>query len=70
MAWTQADIDKLKVGIASGARRIEYGSGETRRVLENRPLSELWQILAEMEAEIRGSNQPTNRRVAGYNSGL
>lgn len=70
MPWTQADIDKLKKGIASGAKVIEFGSGETRRRLENRTLSELWQILAEMEAEVNPPSRPTNRRVAGYNSGL
>lgn len=70
MAWTQADIDKLKRGIASGAKVIEFGSGETKRRLENRTLAELWQILREMEAEVNPSGRPINRRVAGYNSGL
>lgn len=70
MAFSQVDIDKLKKGIATGAKVIEFGSGETRRRLENRPLSELWQILAEMEAEVNGSAAPSNRRVAGYCSGL
>jgi hypothetical protein len=70
MSWTQADIDKLKKGIASGAKVIEFGSGETRRRLENRTLAELWQILREMEAEVNPPSRPSNRRVAGYNPGL
>lgn len=66
MAWTQTDIDKLKRGIATGAKVIEFGSGETRRRLENRPLSELWQILAEMEAEVAGANAPPRVAITEY----
>lgn len=66
MAWTQADIDKLKRGIASGAKVIEFGSGETRRKLENRSLAELWEILAEMEAEVAGASAPQRWAVTQF----
>lgn len=70
MPWTQADIDHLKKVIAGGAKVSEFQSGETRRKLENRPLSELREILADMEAEVNPGRRAANRRVAGYNSGL
>ena len=66
MAWTQSDIDALKKAIATGARRVEYGSGETRRVLENRSLSELKDILAGMEAEVAGVNAPQRVAITQY----
>ena len=50
MPWTQADIDVLKRAIATGARRAEHGSGETRRVVEYRSLAEMRQIGVDIKA--------------------
>jgi hypothetical protein len=66
MAWTQADIDALKRAIATGARRVEYGSGETRRVLENRSLAELKDILAGMEEEVAGALAPQRTAITQF----
>lgn len=71
MAWTQSDIDTLKQAIGTGTKRVEFGSGETRRVQEFRSLAEMQTILAQMEAEVTGKNSLASRRtVAGYCSGL
>lgn len=66
MAWTQTDIDRLKKAIGTGAKRVEFGSGETRRVQEFRSLAEMWSILAEMEAEVAGANAPSRVAITEY----
>lgn len=66
MAWTQADIAVLKRAIATGARRAEYGSGETRRVVEYRSLAEMKAILADMEAEIAGPAAPQRFAITQF----
>lgn len=58
MAWTQADIDALKKALKTGARRVEFGSGETKRVVEYRSLAEIKQILADLEDEVAGPAAP------------
>nr|WP_047574303.1 hypothetical protein [Methylobacterium sp. ZNC0032] len=71
MAWTQTDIDRLKRAIATGARRVEFGSGETRRVQEFHSIDAMLKALAAMEDEVSGATGLVSRRtVAGYNSGL
>jgi hypothetical protein len=71
MAWTQSDIDTLKQAIATGTKRVVFGSGETRREQEFRSLAEMQNILAQMEAEVTGTNSLASRRtVAGYCSGF
>lgn len=66
MAWTQTDIDRLKAAIATGARRVEYGSGETRRVVEYRSLSEMEKILAEMQDDIAGALAPARTAITQF----
>lgn len=58
MAWTQSDIDTLKLAIATGTKRVEFGSGETRRVQEFRSLAEMKEILADMTGEVLGPLAP------------
>lgn len=71
MAWTQTDIDRLKRAIATGARRVVFGSGETRREQEFHSIDEMLKALAKMEDEVAGAVSLSSRRtVAGYNSGL
>jgi len=62
MAWTQSDIDALKEAIGTGAKRVVFGSGETRREQEFRSLEEMEKILANMQAEVLGPQAP--QRVA------
>lgn len=66
MAWTQADIAALKRAIKTGARRVEFGSGETRRVVEYRSLAEMRQILADMEDEFAGPLAPARSAITQF----
>jgi hypothetical protein len=54
MAWTQADIDRLKSAIATGAKISEFRSGDTSRKVELRSLDEMERLLASMQAEVAG----------------
>lgn len=66
MAWTQDDIDALKRAIATGVRRAEFGSGESRRVQEFRSLAEMKDILADMETEVAGPLAPQRFAVTQF----
>lgn len=66
MAWTQTDIDRLKKAMATGAKKVEFGSGETRRVQEFRSLDEMKRILADMEDELAGANAPQRFAVTQF----
>lgn len=66
MAWTQTDIDRLKRAIATGARRVEFGSGETRRVQEFHALKDMLDLLTRMEAEAAGANAPQRFAVTEF----
>lgn len=52
MAYTQDDIDALKAAIASGARRVKFGSGPDSREVEYRSLADMRATLADMLAEM------------------
>ena len=52
MAYTQDDINALKAAIASGARKVKFGSGPDSREVEYRTLADMRATLAEMTAEI------------------
>lgn len=54
MAWTQTDIDTLKLAMATGVRRAVFGSGETRREQEFQSLADMQRLLALMEDEVAG----------------
>lgn len=56
--YTQAEIDALRRAIATGATRVEFVSGDTRRVVEYRSLTDMRLILAEMEAQVSGRSVP------------
>lgn len=66
MIWTQADIAALKRAIKTGARRVEFGSGETRRVVEYRSLAEMRQILADMEDDVAGPQAPARTAITQF----
>lgn len=66
MAWTQSDIDTLKQAIATGTKRVEYGSGETRRVQEFRSLAEMKETLSDMVTEVAGVNAPQRSAVTQF----
>lgn len=52
MAFTQADIDRLKEAIATGARKVRYADG---RETEFRSLQEMKDTLAMMESDTSSS---------------
>ncbi|MET3892792.1 ABC-type xylose transport system substrate-binding protein [Bosea sp. OAE506] len=66
MAWTQTDIDRLKAAMATGARKVAFGSGETRREQEFRSLEEMERLLARMESEVLGVQAPATTAFAQH----
>lgn len=65
MAFTAADIDKLKAAIATGALRVEFRD----QVTVFRSLAEMKETLAMMIAEVYPDQTLVRRTVAGYRSG-
>ena len=61
MAWTQEQIDALKIAIASGQRAVRHG--ET--YVEYRSIEEMKSVLAMMQADVVGRTRTT---VAAYRS--
>lgn len=59
MAITQSEIDALELAIASGVRRVEYVSGDTRRVVEYRSQGEMERALQTMKDKLAGSSGGT-----------
>jgi hypothetical protein len=51
MAFSQADIDALKEAIATGARRVKFGSGPDAREVEYRSLNDMLATLGIMQAD-------------------
>jgi hypothetical protein len=52
MPYTQDDLAKLKKAIATGAKKVRFGSGDSAHETEFRTLAEMKQIVADIEAEI------------------
>jgi hypothetical protein len=65
LAFTAADIAKLKEAIATGARRVRYADG---REAEFRTLAEMRETLRMMEDEVSGSPSSSCSRsfLAGF----
>lgn len=53
MAYSQADLDALNKAIATGAKRVRFGSGESAHETEFRSLAEMLAIKAVIESELR-----------------
>ncbi|ABQ38502.1 phage head-tail joining protein [Bradyrhizobium sp. BTAi1] len=70
MAYTQDDIDALKEAIATGARRVKFGSGADSREVEYRSLDDMMTTLAFIESQVNPQNVPPSRSVGVYHSGL
>lgn len=52
MAYTQADIDALKAALASGAKRVKFGSGPDSREVEYFTRAEMLAQLDDMTKEV------------------
>ncbi len=71
MAWTQSDIDRLKVLMSTGVVESEFVSGDSKRRQRLMSFADMQKLLADMQAEVGGGNGLSRRRtVAGYCSGL
>ena len=70
MAYTQSHIDALKEAIATGALLVKFGSGPDSREVRYRSLSDMREILAEMEREVSPASSGSMRSVGAYSSGL
>jgi hypothetical protein len=70
MAYTQADLDALKAAIASGARKVIFGSGPDSRTVEYRSLNDMLATLSLIAAEVSPGTAPSSRTVGSYSSGL
>lgn len=68
-AWTQSDIDKLKLAIADGALEIEF-DGPPRRRLKRHSLKEMRDLLAEMCSEVAGQDAAPRRRLVKTSKGF
>jgi hypothetical protein len=49
--WTQADVDRLKAVIASGAKSVRY-DGPPGRSFEAQDMDQMRSLLAEMVADV------------------
>lgn len=52
MAYSQGDLDAIKEAIATGARRVKFGSGPDSREVEYRSLGEMLAVKSLIEAEV------------------
>lgn len=66
MAWTQSDIDRLRRAIATGAKRVEFGDGQTRNVKEFHSLRDMLDLLSRMEDEVAGAQAPQRWSVTQF----
>lgn len=60
------DIDDLRKARASGARRVEFGSGATRHAVDYRSIPEMDAALAGLETELAALTAPTGMRRIAY----
>lgn len=66
MAWTQADIDKLKAAIASGVLSVSY-AGPPARSISYQSTDAMLKALALMEQSVNGG---TPYRLASTKKGF
>lgn len=64
--WTQADIDKLKVAVASGVLSVKY-DGPPAREVTYQSLGAMRSLLAEMIRQVNGT---TTFRRASFSKGF
>lgn len=55
MAWLQADVDKLKRAIATGALEVSFGAGPDQRTVKYRNFSDMERTLTMMQDEVAGA---------------
>lgn len=65
MAWTQADIDKLKTAMAKGVKSVRYVSGQ----VDYQSVDDMLKVLDVMENEVNPARK-SQRRVARFVRGF
>lgn len=67
-AWTQADVDALKLAISNGAVLESMTFGD--QTFQFRSISDMLKVLALMQAEVNAaSGAPSNYRLAATSKG-
>ena len=55
MSYTQTDLANIRKAIASGAKKVRFGSGESAHETEFRSLAEMRQVEATIVAELEAT---------------
>jgi hypothetical protein len=61
--WTQSDLDKLDKAIATGAKSVQFGSGDNAHRTEFRSLAEMWDIRDRIARHLAGPSRSTTSFV-------
>jgi hypothetical protein len=67
--WTQADIDALKVAVASGVLTVSY-DGPPRRTVTYQSLDSMRSLLAEMVQDVNAQNGRPAFKYAATSKGF
>lgn len=67
--WTQADVDALKVSVASGVLSVRY-DGPPARTITYHSLAEMRSLLASMQQDVAAAAGRTSYRLASTRKGL
>lgn len=68
--WTQADVDNLKVAIASGVLSVRY-DGPPARTITYQSLGDMRALLSSMQQDVaRSQGKSTTYRLAGTTKGF
>lgn len=67
--WTQADIDALKVAVASGVLSVRY-DGPPARTITYHSLTEMRSLLASMQQEVARTAGGRTHRFATTSKGF
>lgn len=67
--WTQADVDALKVAVASGVLSVRY-DGPPARTITYHSLTEMRALLASMQQDVARAGGGSSYRLATTRKGL
>lgn len=67
--WTQADVDALKVAVASGVLSVRY-DGPPARTLTYHSLTEMRALLSSMQQDVARAGGGASYRLATTRKGL
>lgn len=71
LAELQAQLSKIRTARASGAARVEFVSGETRRVTEYKSDADMAAAIADLERRIAALSRPAISTIRfNYSKGI